>query len=638
MKLPFKERVFLSLVVVVLAGVLVALAVLQYRWSNEVSDATSARLQATLESHMFSWRDDLSRELTSVLTALQANPSQPLPDMAAQYAQEYQTWSQSAPQNPVSGILLMEAAGTEHARLLQLDTSSNEFKPVDWPAGLTGLHNWLDAHSPDVISSENFRRTLRSRQGPNPGPLGENRFHNRRWPNMDVARSMIDLDEMALVRPQFQQTKNGSALSWTIVLLDRKVLQEHILREITERYFSGSEAGDYQVAVVSLPGQNLIYSSDSGFGNPGTATPDSAMPVFGLPPRGPGSRKGGNARPPGPPPHNQENGQHEKKDAGPTYRAGVLVPLPGRESDWQLLARHRNGSLEAVVANLRRRNLAFSFGVLLVLTAGIGIILISSQRARALARLQMDFVATVSHELRTPLAVISSAAENIADGVVAGKQQLSEYGAEIKNQARQLMQLVEQILLFAATRDKRHHYNLRPLRVTDVIEAALKDTAGVIDAAGFTVEQEIAPNLPPVMGDQRALSHCLQNLITNAVKYGGDARWMRIRAKVYDHDGHFEKVQISVEDKGLGISSSELRRIFEPFYRSRAAAAAQIHGTGLGLSLARDIAEAMGGSMSVSSEPGRGSCFTVYLSFADVSQLQTHPQPATAVNPKLSKT
>jgi signal transduction histidine kinase len=275
---------------------------------------------------------------------------------------------------------------------------------------------------------------------------------------------------------------------------------------------------------------------------------------------------------------------------------------------------------------------------LLVLTAGIGIILVSTRRARILARLQMDFVAAVSHELRTPLAVISSAAENIADGVVAGKQQLSEYGAEIKNQAKQLMQLVEQILLFAATRDKRHHYSLGPLRVSDVIEAALKDTAGLIESAGVTVEQDIAPNLPPIVGDLPALSHCLQNLITNAVKYGGDARWMRIRAKAFDEEGHFDKVQISVEDKGLGIGSNELRRIFEPFYRSREAAAAQIHGTGLGLSLARDISEAMRGSLTVTSEPGKGSCFTIYLPFADVAQLQTRPQAATAVNPDLSKT
>ena len=308
------------------------------------------------------------------------------------------------------------------------------------------------------------------------------------------------------------------------------------------------------------------------------------------------------------------------------------------DGDWQLLVRHRGGSLEAVVAGMRRRNLALSFGVLLVLAAGIAIILISSQRAHVLARLQMDFVAAVSHELRTPLAVISSAAENIADGVVAGKQQLSQYGTEIKNQARHLIQLVEQILLFSATRNKGHHYNLRPLRVADVIDTALKDTASLVEENHITVEREIAPNLPPVMGDLPGLSHCLQNLITNAVKYGGDARWMRITARANDANGQLDEVQISVEDQGLGIGASELRRIFEPFYRSRSATAAQIHGTGLGLSLARDIAAAMGGRLTVTSEPGKGSCFTLYLRFAEMVELQTSPQTAAAVNPNLSKT
>jgi signal transduction histidine kinase len=193
-------------------------------------------------------------------------------------------------------------------------------------------------------------------------------------------------------------------------------------------------------------------------------------------------------------------------------------------------------------------------------------------------------------------------------------------------------------LLFAATRNKHSHYNLRPLRVEDVIEAALKDTAGLIESAGVAVEQQIAPNLPPIVGDLPALSHCLQNLITNAVKYGGDARWIGITASAREDQGRLDQVQISVEDKGLGIGASELRRIFEPFYRSRAAAAAQIHGTGLGLSLARDIAQAMGGSLTVSSEPGKGSRFTVCLPFADVSELQTASHIAPVANPRLSKT
>jgi signal transduction histidine kinase len=637
MKLAVKERVFLSLVVAVLAGVLVALAVLQYHWSNEVSGAYSAQLKANLESCMFSWRDDLSRQLAGVLTALQADPNLPLSEKAALYAQQYQSWSQTTPHaNLVSRILIVSEAGTEHARLLQLNEATAQFAPADWPGELTGLHNWIDAHSPDVISNANFIHSMRSRKGLRPGAMGNGMFRNHRPFNMELA--MIDLTENALLRPQVRPSQSGMALSWTIVVLDRKVLQERVLPEITERYFSGSEARDYEVAVVGAPGKSLIYSSDSGFGKQDIAALDGTMPVFG-PPRGlgPGPHKGMNPVPLGPPPHSQDNNQREKAGYTGPMRIAV-IPVSGSDNDWQLLVRHRRRSLEAMVTGLRHRNLAISSGVLLVLAGGIGIILISSHRARALARLQMDFVAAVSHELRTPLAVISSAAENIADGIVENKQHLREYGTEIKSQAKQLMQLVEQILLFAAARDKRHRYSLRPLRVADVIDAALKDTAGLIEAAGFTVEQEIASNLPPILGDLQPLSRCLQNLITNAVKYGGNARWMRIRARVYDQDGGFDKVQISVEDKGLGIGSSELRRIFEPFYRSRAAAAAQIHGTGLGLSLARDIAEAMGGRLAVISEPGKGSCFMIYLPFADVSQLQTRSQTATAVNPKFSKT
>ncbi len=100
---------------------------------------------------------------------------------------------------------------------------------------------------------------------------------------------------------------------------------------------------------------------------------------------------------------------------------------------------------------MRRRNLMASFGVLGVLAVTMGLILMASQRARRLARLQMDFVAGISHELRTPLAVISSAAENIAHGVVEDKQQLVRYGNTIVKQSRQLTQLVEQVLMFAAS-------------------------------------------------------------------------------------------------------------------------------------------------------------------------------------------
>ena len=646
MKLPLRERVFLSGAAIVLAAVLISLAVLQYRWAREVSDAANTRLQANLQSSMLGWHDDLYRELAGVFSALQAGATDPLQDKAREYSQQFQSWSQTAPHpNLVRGLYLFEHAGTEHAEFLRVDTSKGQFEAVAWPDEFSNLKRLIDDRSAEFLTMARGGLHMHSHRPP-PGfdhHSGAGMVPSRRPFGPDGGFSWIDINQMILARPQiYHETTPAHVteprISWIVVALDRKVLQEHVLPELAERYFSGSEAHDYEIAVVSDPGATVVFSSDPGFGGEDKSNLDGTMSVFG-PPRGMPSQRRDMMPPFGPPPRNQGEHRRDRNDAsfGGGFIRLAALQSPGSDSDWRLLLRHRQGSLEAVVAGMRHRNLALSFGVLVVLAGGIAIILISSQRARMLARLQMDFVAAVSHELRTPLAVISSAAENIADGVVAGKQQLTQYGTEIKNQAKHLIQLVEQILLFSATRNKAHHYNLRPVRVTDVIEAALKDTASMIEDARVTVEQEIAPNLPPIMGDLPALSHCLQNLITNAVKYGGEARWMRIRANVNDKHSHFEEVQISVEDRGLGIGSSEQNRIFEPFYRSRNVTG-QIRGTGLGLSLARDIAEAMGGRLTVSSEPGKGSCFTLYLQFADVSVLQTSSQTAAAVNPNLSKT
>lgn len=231
-----------------------------------------------------------------------------------------------------------------------------------------------------------------------------------------------------------------------------------------------------------------------------------------------------------------------------------------------------------------------------------------------LAKLQMDFVASISHELRTPLAVIRSAAENIADGVVEGKDQLARYGSVIRNQSRQMTDLVNQILAFVSTRERTSHYILQPLQVSEIVNAAVENTAEVARAAGFAVEQHIEPDLPSVMGDLSALSRCLQNLLVNAIKYGAQARWVGIRAfrEKTRHLSHGE-IGISVQDRGIGIDKADLQHIFEPFYRSPAVRDAQIHGTGLGLPLARSIAEAMGGKLTVESRLGVGSIFTLHL-------------------------
>jgi len=234
-----------------------------------------------------------------------------------------------------------------------------------------------------------------------------------------------------------------------------------------------------------------------------------------------------------------------------------------------------------------------------------------------LAQLQMEFVASVSHELRTPLAVIRSAADNLADGLIRDRDAMRKYGAILQHQSRNMMELVDQILLFASTEDRTNRYVLRPVDVNRIIETAVADTESLVRGAGFTLDLEIDADLPAVMGDLGGISQCLHNLIGNAVKYGGEDRRIRLSATLFSpNHGSDGELRIAVADRGIGIDSSEIGFIFDPFYRSPRVQAAQIHGTGLGLSLAKRIAESMGGRLSVVSQLSVGSTFTLHLQFA----------------------
>jgi signal transduction histidine kinase len=232
-----------------------------------------------------------------------------------------------------------------------------------------------------------------------------------------------------------------------------------------------------------------------------------------------------------------------------------------------------------------------------------------------LAKLQMEFVASVSHELRTPLAVLQSAADNFADGLVEGKAALGKYGSIVQHQCRNMADLVDQILLFASTEDGKNRYIPHPVEIAPIIDSTVAGAASLLRGAGFILETQVDPELPLVLGDSTGISQCLHNLIANAVKYGGD-RVKRVELRAFAApfgEGLEKELRISVSDQGIGIDSSELAHIFDPFYRSPRVHAAQIHGTGLGLSLAKRIAESMGGRLSVVSGLSAGSTFTLHL-------------------------
>ena len=164
---------------------------------------------------------------------------------------------------------------------------------------------------------------------------------------------------------------------------------------------------------------------------------------------------------------------------------------------------------------------------------------------------------------------------------------------------------------------------LQSLAIEQIVAIVQSDTEAFFRESGFTLDIEIEPNLPHVLGDLSGISQCLRNLVGNAVKYGGVDRRVNLRAfTTSPKDRSPAEIRVSVIDRGIGIDSSEIVHIFEPFYRSPRVHASQIHGTGLGLALAKRLAESMGGSLTVLSQLAAGSTFTLHLQIAQGEDIQ----------------
>jgi signal transduction histidine kinase len=607
MKVPFKDRAISTAVVIPSAIIIAALAILQYRWSTRVSEATAVRLADSLQMSMMNWQRDCFGYFSEIGVALRIDPVGDEPGDASRYVRRFAEWREAAKYPKLaSNIHLLKYDATGHPRALRLDRLARHFEPEDWPVEFAALSQDLRRSSLEFLRKLKRQETHSRNSGSSP------------------ADAVFDIDNSsagwrfepgipALLHPVMLPAdgSNGAqpsieSVDWIAIELNQHEIEARVLPDLSRTYFQGTDGLDYLVAVISgnKPG-HVIYSSDPGFGDPEPGDADATIDVFG--------RVQDQAL--GSPVHVFHA---PSKDKGPDALAKISWFPFFRETperlDWRLVVRHRRGgALGAFVGEMRRRDLTIGFGVLLVLVINMAMLIVTSHRAQRLAQLQMDFVTAVSHELRTPLTVIISGADNICNGVVETSQQMVQYGSVIGNQARQLVGLVERVLLFAATRQGRLRYHLCPVQVHEVIDSALASTVGLIDAGSFTVERDIEDNLPQIVGDVSALSRCLQNLITNALKYGRDQRWIRIRACMHSDESAGEEVEISVSDRGIGISEADLPHIFQPFYRSPSVKAAQIHGTGLGLPLSRSIAEAMNARLAVHSVLGRGSTFSLYM-------------------------
>ena len=578
-----------------MAVLLPLLAALQYYWLGQVSEAATERMQISLRASATRFRQDFNREFIRAYVNFQMDSLAPPQDIERYQLERFERWNQTAPYaRLISEVFVVNYDEQGHPRLSRLDEKAKRFELIDWSGEFKNLRDRFEQRAESSRSSiEASGQTLLE-------PFNE-----------DIPALIVPFPLSPTTKPQSGSPPLPSA--FTIIKLDLNYLQREFIPSLIQRHLFDDSNNGYNLAVISIRHpERVIYSSSNA--RLDLASSDASTRIFGLESDELSAfLRSEGASPAGEQPAIRQlrliNFRPLKKDPA------ISSTSSGEDGHWQLLINHRAGSLAAAVSGVRHRNLTISFGILLLLGTGILMTAISTRRAERLARQQISFVAGVTHELRTPLAVICSAGENLADGIVDSPEKVAQYGDVVYREGRRLTDMVEQVLEFAGAQSGQQRYEFNPISPADFIDGALAACQAQIQERNFYIERVTEKNLPPVRGDGAALKRALQNLISNAIKYDGESRWVRIGAQ-RGTGKHGNEVRIAVEDRGLGISSLDIAHIFEPFYRGHEAVAAQIKGSGVGLSLVKQIVEAHGGKISVKSTPGVGSTFTFSLPIA----------------------
>lgn len=617
MKTPW--RVPLRVIVPVLLMAIVAvLAGLQYRWLGQVSQAERGRMHETMTARVQALADDLDREIARLYVAFQLR-SPEMEAIDAALTRRYQLWRDAGGRaSLVRDIYLARGEGS----LERLDRDRGTLSPVEWPASFEPIRTSqvrIPAPSPGSASF-----TFRFPQTITPDPLAISVMLP-----FELHRPSQTADRVHVTR----------APGFVLLVLDERVLADDVLPSLAATHL-GDRLADYRLAILRTGAAPAVIYQPDGSQPIDPAQADVRVDTMSLRAAvvdrvlatelrataayAAGLEASRVAAPPSSSP---------PRAGGPPDRLSIFIQQPAQGGTagavttrgtrmttmsralaygggaWQVVLKHRAGSLEAAVQQVRRRNLLMSFGMLALLAASVGLVLVSARRAERLASQQMDFVATVSHELRTPLAVIRSAGQNLAAGVVTDTKR---YGALIETEGKRLTDMVEQTLALAGLSGGKRPSSQQPLDAGDLVRGVVASPETSSQAGDVEFDVRVAEELPLVQADEMLLRRGVQNLIGNALKYGRAGGWVGVTVDAHGWRGGRE-VRIAVSDRGPGVAAEDLPHIFEPFYRGRRAVADQVQGNGLGLHLVKRIAEAHGGRVTVRSAPGAGASFVIHI-------------------------
>ncbi|HTS48611.1 MAG TPA: HAMP domain-containing sensor histidine kinase [Bryobacteraceae bacterium] len=549
-----------------------ALAILQYRWIGEVAQAEHARLQEDLRSRLNLLRRSFDEQVSSACAAL-VPPSQAVERVGREeaYLEQYRRAQQAKDQ--IARRIALAIPEDDSLSLEILDPALGRFTSAAWPREWNALHDRLVAK----VRHEPFR----------PAENGDS--------------TLIEFPRFGPPDPRERE--------WLIVELNLDVLRGDILPALLNRYLGSDGKLDYDAeVVVNGNPPEIIYQSGPPQ-QPGASSADASITLLDIPQIGPMPGPGrGMFMPPGP-----NRGPDRFSDRGLPPGPGPQPPPDAGRGRWLLKVHHHAGSLEAIVAQARWRNVALSGALLLLILAVAASLLRLSRERQRIAELEMNFVAGVSHELRTPLTVIQTAAFNLRGRLANYPGQVERYGQLIQAESEKLTALVERVLRYGSVKAGQVIRRREPVEIGALIEESLEVSRSAVEHAGLVVEKHVEAQLPVVLADEVALQHAIQNLLENALKYGTEGTgWIGIFAGVV-RGQQGSAVEIRVVDRGPGIPAEEREHIFDPFFRGRKALADQVHGTGLGLNLVKKIVEAHGGAIEVKSEPMQGAEFIIRI-------------------------
>lgn len=293
---------------------------------------------------------------------------------------------------------------------------------------------------------------------------------------------------------------------------------------------------------------------------------------------------------------------------------GVELPLttsfeisPYLPGFYLLIAMEDIGLIDNFV---RRRSWIYGISLALLLggmTLGILLILRDISREEHLARLRTDFISNVTHELKTPLTSIQLFTESMVLKRIKSEQDKKEYLNIILKETESLKRMINNILDFSRKEKGRREYHFEEVNISSLVKEATDDLEYWLVEKQFSLVKEIEDKVF-VKADPAALKQAIINLLNNAIKFSVDRKEIFVRLKKGP-----EYILIQVEDRGIGIPDDQKDLIFQPFYRVGQRHAEDISGTGLGLSVVKEIVDAHHGTISLNSRINEGSCFTIQL-------------------------